>query len=174
MRMTWSQKFEELVVYLCQRCDMEKWWGRTKLAKMLYYCDFDAYRDLGSSITGAKYVRMPQGPVAEQLFPALRGLANVRIVEIQRPIGDFDELRPTAIDDPDLSVFSPQEIALVDQVVDRLKSKTARQLSAMAHREEGWRLAGPGEEIPYFTALGHIKRPTRAEAEYYEMVVGSP
>ncbi|HTF78345.1 MAG TPA: type II toxin-antitoxin system antitoxin SocA domain-containing protein, partial [Bradyrhizobium sp.] len=68
-------RLPELVHYLIWRCDPADL-GATKLNKICWYSDLDAYRTLGRTITGAtEYIRLQFGPtpkgvhnVIDQLF----------------------------------------------------------------------------------------------------------
>jgi hypothetical protein len=42
-----KEKFKELVLYLAEKCETDPSFGVTKLNKLLYYCDFVAYSELG-------------------------------------------------------------------------------------------------------------------------------
>ena len=55
---------------------------------------------------------------------------------------------------PDLSVFGPDELELVDAVLELFRGFDASTISAISHRvSAGWNLVDEGEEIPYETAL---------------------
>lgn len=166
-----TPKFDELIVYLCRRCDLLPSWGRTKLAKLLYFSDFEAYRRFSKPITEATYHKLPQGPVPPLLFERLRDLQESRrIHEIRRQVGNFDELRPTALDEANIDIFSPGEVAVIEQSIAAYASLTARQLSEITHREPGWKLARPDEEIPFFTALSSERKLTIEEEDYYRQL----
>ena len=53
----------------------------------------------------------------------------------------------------DLLVFSPDELASIDDVLDQLEGMTGTQVSELSHQEPGWRLTEVGETIPYSTAF---------------------
>src|SRR3546814_1830377 len=42
--------------------------GKTKLFKLLYMLDFEAYRTLGKSVTGLDYYAWDKGPIATDLW----------------------------------------------------------------------------------------------------------
>jgi len=63
------------VLYLSQRSADDPGFGMVKLNKLLYRADFEAYRLLGHSITGAVYEKQDFGPVARPLPIALDELA---------------------------------------------------------------------------------------------------
>ena len=47
-----DRKMKELILYLAARSEDDPRFSSTKLNKLLFYCDFTAYRQLGRSITG--------------------------------------------------------------------------------------------------------------------------
>lgn len=49
-------------------------------------------------------------------------------------------------------MFSPDELDLVDSVIEFFWGKTAREVSDYSHREPGWVIARDREVIPYETA----------------------
>ena len=64
-----SQKFKQLILYLAERSGDDPGFAATKLNKLMYFCDFEAYRQLGRSITGARYQKLPWGPAAVEFLP---------------------------------------------------------------------------------------------------------
>jgi hypothetical protein len=72
---------------------------------------------------------------------------------------------PIALRDADLALFSAKEIAIVTEVLDAMRTKTARGISSLSHRFEGWQLAKDGETIPYEVALVELRKPRKADIE---------
>lgn len=56
------KKYQNAVLYLCQQLKGEIH-GKKKLAKLLYFVDFDFYERYEKSITGDTYKALPMGPV---------------------------------------------------------------------------------------------------------------
>ena len=70
----------------------------------------------------------------------------------------------------DLSVFTSEEIATIDQVLTDLEGLTATQVSDLSHEEPGWRLVADGETIPYEAALvGAVQVSTPTTRRLQEM-----
>jgi hypothetical protein len=144
-------KFKELVLYVADRSVEDPAFGATKLNKILFFSDFIAYGRHGRPITGARYQRLERGPAPRELLPAQKQLAeaNEAVVVKQRRF-NFEQKRLLPLREPDLSLFSGEEIALVDRVIDLLRHYDATSVSALSHEiAVGWRLAGDGEDIPY-------------------------
>lgn len=169
-----TRKLNELILYVARRCDMLPSWGKTKLCKMLFHSDFEAYRRLGRPITGSAYFRMPQGPVPKAALKAMDELVSEgRLALIEREIGDYKELRPTAITDPDITVFRTAEMAVIEQAIALLSPLTAKEASDWSHRQPGWALVEPGGEIPYCLSLDSVRRPTDDELDYVRSLVAA-
>src|SRR3989344_2788337 len=60
------KKYQNAVLYLCQKLKGEIR-GKKKLAKLLYFADFDLYEKSQKSITGDVYRALPMGPVPSTL-----------------------------------------------------------------------------------------------------------
>jgi len=147
-------KLAELILYIARISEGDDTFGSTKLNKILFMADFEAYRKLGSPITGAEYQSLPHGPAPRRLMPVMEKLceSGSAAVRIEQRFG-YEQKRPIALREPDLSLFSADEIALVDRIVRLLWGFTARDVSELSHRFIGWQLAEQGEIIPYGLAL---------------------
>lgn len=148
-------RLKELVLLVAARSKDDSTFGATKLNKLLFFADFRAYTRLGEPITGAPYVKRQFGPCPRDILRAVRTLVSegrAREIELSTG-GGYTQRRVEAIADPDPSMFSPDQVAVVDDVIGRLRHLGAVSVSDFSHRFTGWKLAADGEEIPYFTAL---------------------
>jgi hypothetical protein len=150
-----ENKLRELLVLVADRSSEDPGFGATKLNKLLFFCDFYAYAYLGEPITGAEYQKLKDGPAPRRLLPVQNDLERegaVRVVNRERMI--YTQKVTVAQRPPDLSVFSPAQLELVEEVLDIFRRYDASTISEVSHRvSAGWNLAGLGEEIPYETAL---------------------
>jgi hypothetical protein len=55
-------RMRALIAYLCQQSAGDRNFTVEKLLWLLFWADMEAYRKLGSSITGATYVKTELGP----------------------------------------------------------------------------------------------------------------
>lgn len=162
-----EEKLVELTLYVAQRCEGDERFGADKLNKILFYADFLAYALHGRSITNHPYRRLPSGPAPKYLVPVREKMKERGVLAIQkRRYFDKEQERPIALREPDLESFSGAEIAIVDDVVDRLWDKDAAEASELSHRFEGWELAEDGEDIPYETVFVDTRPLTESEKEY--------
>ena len=162
-----KRKFKELVLYLAAKHENERFWGATKLNKCLFYADFLAYRKLGEAITWADYMALERGPAPQKLLPIQREMLGSGEIAIQeRPM----QRRIVPLREPDLSVFTAEEIALVDYVIDRTRMADADELSQLTHGFLGWKAARAEAEatgrqvvVPYNTVFVSNDKPDEFE-----------
>ncbi len=146
-------KFDSLVHYVCAKGDTDKL-GAIKLNKILWFSDIIRYFVKGESITGAMYIKREFGPVPRPMPGALERLKEQGRLSITDTVHyglPKREFRPLL--DPNLTDFAPDEISLVDDVMDIIINQhTAHSISELTH-DKIWKLAEIGEEIPYYTVL---------------------
>ncbi len=160
-------RYKELVLYICQKCATDQKFGATKLNKILYFSDFLAYAELGEPITGFEYQRLPNGPTPRRHLPMRdemlnRGELGIQVVPLR---GGRTQHRAVNLRVPNLNVFTADQIALVDRVIDELWDLDAEQVSDLSHRMAGWELAAPGDIIPYETVFISSESPTEIDVQ---------
>ncbi len=150
-----SEKFRELIIYIAAQSANDPTFGAIKLNKVLYYADFAAYRQFGQPITGATYRKLSEGPAPRDLLKERGKLIDSGEAKLDmRPYFTGTQhrlvIRPGR--EPNRELFRPGELHLVDTVIAFFAGKTAREVSDFSHKELGWALARPREDIPYETA----------------------
>lgn len=148
-------KFENTVLYLLHSCAPVRP-GLTSLLKMVYLADFAHYRQFLSPITDAEYVALERGPVINGYKEVFEQMTKDRIVTLHEAsiLGRQEkklEYRPVL--EPDVSVFSPSELGVLDSVANQDGWKTGVDLSEKTHLEGPWQLVWDprekGRPIPY-------------------------
>lgn len=143
-------KFKALVQYICFKCEDPSKLGATKLNKVLWLADVAAYLHFGKPITGETYIKRQFGPVPPNILRAVHdlereGVLATRIAEM----GGYQQRQFFALKEPDISMFSPREISLVDDVIRYVcENHTATSISRASH-DDIWQMAEIGEELPY-------------------------
>jgi hypothetical protein len=156
-------RLRALALYVCHRCSRFQRFGTMKLSTVLWYADFEHYRRFGRAITGATYVRKPEGPVARELAVTLHDLVAGHLLEpVTAAHGDV-EPRYRAPREPDLARFDGNAIAIVDRAIARFGS-SAPKANAGVHEFLGWNLVENDEPIPYETALLGWRNPKKPRA----------
>ena len=153
------------MLYVAKRSQFDPNFGGTKLNKILFYADFCAFGRYGKPITGAEYIKQEFGPTPKRLIPVRKQLESRKEAAVQRvAILGMEQQRLVALRDPDLSLFTGPEIALVDEVLEFLRGKTAKEVSELSHNR-AWRVARPGQSIPYETVFLSDDNPTERDVE---------
>jgi len=162
-----DSKFYELVVLLADRSKSDPLFGAIKLNKLLFYCDFLAYALLGKPITGQEYFALQNGPAPRHKVGHWDKMVKHKDIAVRRESTRFDNEREItlALREPDVSVFSSQELDLVYRVLAHCKDMDGNDLSKITHRFPGWELAREKEVIPYPVALVGNRPPTPTEVK---------
>jgi len=125
-----DRKMKELILYLASRSEQDPRFSSTKLNKLLFYCDFLAYRRWGRSITGHPYWKLQFGPAPKAMLPILRQMQQEGACdEVRRDYYGREQRRVEGRRAPEVSVFSPEELGLVDQIVESLWESSATEVS---------------------------------------------
>jgi len=139
----------------------------TKLYKLLFYLDFEHFRQTGRSVTGQRYFAFPMGPVPASLNKELRGtpgqdLASTMIV---KPLAEIDneaggnQLYLKARINFDEKLFTARELKILNLQAEIFKDVTAKQISLISHdKGEPWDFVyaggkGNGSPIPFELVL---------------------
>jgi Antitoxin SocA-like, Panacea domain len=168
-----SAKLRELVLYIATKSEGDPSFGATKLNKILFFCDFLAYRALGNPITGQRYQKLPQGPAPRGLVPVVEEMGRAGdCALVERDHFGYRQKRLVPLRAPHLSLFSAEEIDLVTGVIAELWSDSASSVSELSHQFIGWKAVEAGEDIDYPTVfVGDPDRPLDDdEIEYGQQV----
>jgi hypothetical protein len=153
---TENKKLESLIHYIIWRCQDPTTLGATKLNKVLWHSDVFAYIEHGKSITGVSYVKQVYGPIPNPKdFLLARGnLQESGKIAITKDLYyTREQTQFVALQRPDISEFSPEEISIVDIIIDEICNKhTAKDIS-MATHDIIWEAAEIGEEIPLYAVF---------------------
>lgn len=155
-------KFAELVLYIADQSVDDPNFGGTKLNKILYFSDVLAYAKLGAPVTGAAYQKLKFGPAPRGLLPVRDELEAKGDLAVA-PKAAYTPQRVVALRKPNLSLFSAEEISLVDHVMKAFSGVGARRVSDFSHEFCGWQVAQTGEDIPYESFFWGAPEDTTAE-----------
>lgn len=123
---------------------------KTKLTKLLFYADFKHFREYAVSVTGARYVHLPLGPVPdnyEYYFAQLIADQSLEAEEVL--IGNYVGENFISKKEPDLSMFADSEIKVLSIVKDYFKDHTSTEIKDLSHREPAYRDTDKGQKISY-------------------------
>ena len=157
----------ELMLHVARKSSEDKNFGATKLHKLLWWSDTESFARLGKSITGTRYQKLPHGPGATRLKPVqdqlvLDGDAEVDVVDF--PNG-FRQHRLVALRDPDLSAFTEDQLAIIDDVIEQYWEKTGAEVSELSHGP-AWQVAKLRGRLPYDAVFLTSDPPTDADRNW--------
>lgn len=152
-----TEKFQNAVLYFSKHC---KYVGRVKLAKLLYFLDFDHFGVHSKPITDACYRHKQFGPMPDQFDPMIKRMKELGRIEVDpievgrtRPM---DKIRPLV--DADMGVFDAEEQLTLKAVTKRWKLADSDAMIRFAHNDVTWKYTNPNEVVPYSLAF-HRKAP---------------
>ncbi len=149
-----ERKFDELLLYICERQITNRSFSQAKLNVLLCMSDMLFFRRWRGSITGVQYVSGEYGPWAVGLEERLEELETTgRLTVVEQTVGGYPQQRPLALDSANLFDFNGAEIAAVEQILRATDGQTASQLAELTDELFGWRELGLGETLPYESAL---------------------
>jgi putative zinc finger/helix-turn-helix YgiT family protein len=126
---------------------------RTKINKLLWYADFLNYKVYSVSISGNSYTHSTYGPTADDyeliigvmLKSELIGKNEIAIHEAIR-----EQLK--ALIPCDISIFSQDELKVMDFVLNKFKNFKCNELSDYSHQETPYKDTMEGQKISYTLA----------------------
>lgn len=140
-------KLFNAILFFCSGAEVLK----TKLNKLLFYADFKHFQEYTLSITGARYVHLPYGPVPdnyELYFAALYHDEKSIEIEERGCHGYVGEVF-TAVRQPDLNVFSASELKVLASVKEYFQDFNATDISDLSHEEKAYRETKSNDFIDY-------------------------
>ena len=148
------KKFKEVLLYILEKVGARPNIGETAIYKLLYFIDFDYYEKFEEQLIGAKYIKNHFGPTpVEFKTMADQMIANSEIEKVKSKHFQYEQKKYLPRRLANLKVLSAQEIQHIDEVLNRLAWKNAKELSEYSHSDTPWRVHKMGEEISYETVF---------------------
>ena len=149
------KKYQNTILYLCSKLKGEIR-GKKKLAKLLYFVDFDLYEKNQRVITGEKYFAYPMGPFPETLEEITNKMVEDKTLSVRQDKG-VNGYNPTEVYkclvEPDLSIFDEEERKMLDRIILKYGNLTGKQLEELSHAEAPYIGTELRKEIPYELAF---------------------
>ncbi len=152
-----KDKYENTILYLCDAVGGSLR-GKKKLAKLLYYVDFDRYEynESEKSVTGDVYKAWKMGPVPQHFSKVIDNMEReglMSIKEQEESPGYLPTSVYTAAKKPDLSVFDDDDLRIMQHVINKYGKLTGKQLEDLTHAEAPYIGTRPNDEIVYELAF---------------------
>lgn len=146
-----KKKYQNTILYLCQKLG-GKIKGKKKLAKLLYFVDFDFYEKYQKVITGDIYKALPMGPFPVELEQITSEMLKKKFLDInliKEREGYLSTETYSCMSEPDVSLFNVNEIKMLDRVITKYGHLNGKQLEELSHSEAPFIATKPKEKIPY-------------------------
>jgi uncharacterized phage-associated protein/DNA-binding transcriptional regulator YiaG len=128
----------EMIVYFTETC---KPW-KTKMNKLLFYADFLHFKQKGFSISGAEYKAIQMGPVPLNFdsifeYAAMKDEIDITYQEFSNG-GIGEAFSPNGNRAFNAALFEADELAAMQQVVNRFKQISTGEIIDLSHEELAW------------------------------------
>ena len=149
------KKYYNVILYLCRKLGGEVR-GKKKLAKLLYFADFDLYEKCQKPLTGDVYKAFPMGPfpsALEEITQEMEQEKTLAIEDVEELVGYNKTEVYRCLTEPDVSSFDDEEKKMLDRVIMRYGHLNGKQLEELSHAEAPYIGTELRKDIPYELAF---------------------
>jgi hypothetical protein len=167
-----QDRLRQLILYVAKKCEPAKRFGGIKLNKILWKADFDSFAARQVPVTGRRYQRERFGPVPREMRPLHREMQakNLIRVELVDFGDDIVEHRTVALVEPDLRLFSKEDLRFVDQSIAHYWNMTGMESSDDSHGL-AWKTRRDGAPMPYELSFIADREVGRAQRRRLEQII---
>jgi transcriptional regulator with XRE-family HTH domain len=145
-----AQRFKEVLLYIVSKVGSRPNIGQTALYKLLYFIDFDYYEKHQKYLIGATYIKNTFGPSPVSFAKITRELEKAgKLVSVKSKYFGLDQQKYMVTSEPEVSSLSAQELKHIDDELERLATKSAKELSDLSHKDTPWRVAEDRQVLNY-------------------------
>lgn len=147
-------KFKNVLLYILERCAGKPNVGETVLYKLLYFADFNYYELYEEHLTGAKYHKLPYGPVPQKLDTIIgQMIEKDQLQRVKTEYHGYPQTRYLPLQKADLTELRASEKEIIDRVLEQMSDWSASAISNYSHKDMPWLASKEGEEINYELAF---------------------
>jgi uncharacterized phage-associated protein len=160
-------KLKNVLLYILECCAGKPNVGESVLNKLLYFCDFNYYELYEEHLTGARYKKLPYGPVPQNLDQIIQQMIeNEQLERVKTQYHGLTQTRYLPLKKPDLTKLSAAEKTVIDNVIRQMSDWNANKISEYSHKDKPWKATEDGDYISY--NLSFYRRPPFSIREYPE------
>ena len=147
-------KFKNVLLYILERCAGKPNVGETVLYKLLYFSDYNYYELYEEHLTGAKYRKLPFGPVPQKLDVIINQMIDSgQLQRVKTEYHGYPQTRYLPLIKADLTELKASEKEIIDRVIEQMSDWSASAISNYSHKDMPWLASKEGEEINYELAF---------------------
>ncbi|MBI2459485.1 MAG: SocA family protein [Parcubacteria group bacterium] len=149
-----EKKYKEVILYLAEKLGGEIR-GKKKLAKLLYFVDFDFFEKFEKSLTGDVYKALPMGPFPATMEKILADMVKEKKISVkhEKERADYNSTEIYKTKKKAEVNFSEAERQILDRVVLKYGHLSGKQLEDLTHAEAPYIGTAPNQEIAYELAF---------------------
>jgi len=147
-------KFKNVLLYILEHCAGKPNVGETVLYKLLYFSDFNYYELYEEHLTGAKYRKLPYGPVPQKLDTIIGQMIEKRQLQrVKTTYHGLSQTRYLPLIKADLTELRASEKEIIDRVIEQMSDWSATMISEYSHKDLPWEATEEGKDISYNLAF---------------------
>ena len=147
-------KFKNVLLYILEKCSGKPNVGETVLYKLLYFSDFNYYEIYEEHLTGAKYRKLPYGPVPQRFDSLITQMMEREMIQrIKTLYYEKKQIRYLPLVKADLTELKASEKEVIDNVIEQMSDWSASAISSYSHKDMPWLATKEGGEIEYELAF---------------------
>jgi transcriptional regulator with XRE-family HTH domain len=148
------KKFKNVLLYILEKCAGKPNVGETVLYKLLYFSDFNYYELYEEHLTGAKYRKLPYGPVPQKLNTIIQQMIEAgKLKRVKTDYHGYPQTRYLPMEKANLTELKASEKEVIDRVIEQMSDWSASSISNYSHKDMPWLASKEGEEINYELAF---------------------
>lgn len=147
-------KFQNLILYILERCAGKPNVGETVLNKLLYFADFNYYEIYEEHLSGAMYRKFAKGPVPKDITDILNEMIATGMLQaFNAKYFGYNQKRYFPLVASDTKLFNGAEIEVINRVIDQLSGMSATEISLYSHGDIPWKASSDRQVIDYELAF---------------------
>ncbi len=144
------EKFEELLLYILEKCWAKFNVWKTVLYKLLYFAEFDFYEIYKKNISWISFLKLPRWPAPFWFdFIVKELIEKQEIVKIIAPYWNYFQERYLPNRKINTEIFSKDEKKVIDDVIERYSDYSATEISEKSHEDFPWKITKDMDVIDY-------------------------
>ncbi|OYT16511.1 MAG: XRE family transcriptional regulator [Bacteroidetes bacterium 4572_77] len=147
-------KLKNVLLYILEKCAGKPNVGETVLYKLLYFADFNYYELYEEHLTGAKYKKLPFGPVPQKINAVINQMIEEGTLKrIKTEYHGYPQTRYLPLEKADLKELKASETEILDRVIEQMSDWSAAAISNYSHKDLPWEVTDEGKDISYELAF---------------------
>lgn len=149
-----NNKLKNIVLYICNKIPARNL-GLLRMHKILWFADLLNYMETGDTITGEKYVKAPNGPIASHLKGTLKQLETDGVISWVEPAKSYQPHLISANAMADMLSLSVGEMENLNAAIKFAADNLTKTLSEMTHGML-WQNLPDGADMPIEVAAAEL------------------